>query len=284
MLTRPDRPRGRGRALEGSPVKRLAEARGLPLLQPETLRSAAALEPLSAWNPDVLVVVAYGLLLPPEVLALPRLGCLNIHASLLPRWRGAAPIARAVLAGDAVSGVSLMLMDAGLDTGPVLLQRSLALPPGVTTGALQERLAALGAGLLPAGLEALAQGSAQAQPQSEAGVTYAPKVHKSEAPIDWTRSAAEIDRQVRAFNPWPIAQTQLGGEPLRIHAGRPLERAPSGVPAGTVVALTGEGILVQCGEGVFAIGQLQRPGRRILAAGEFAHAGTLEQGQRLGAA
>src|SRR6202044_1080142 len=199
VLTQPDRPAGRGRELTASPVKRLAQELQLPLSQPATLQNAAARALLASWGVDALVVVAYGLILPPAVLALPRLGCLNVHASLLPRWRGAAPIQRAILAGDRQSGVTIMQMDAGLDTGAVLEQRAIAIAPGSSAGQLQASLAQLGAGLLLDALAALEAGRAQPRPQPQEGVTYAAKVSKAEAIIDWRSGAEQIERQVRAF-------------------------------------------------------------------------------------
>ena len=217
VLTQPDRPSGRGRHLTREPGEARGARAGLPLAQPPTLASDTARTQLALWAPDVLVVVAYGLLLPRELLALPRFGCLNIHASLLPRWRGAAPIQRALLAGDAETGVSIMQMEAGLDTGPLLLQRRLAIEPGATAGSLQEALARLGAAALIEVLAALEAGTQPPPvPQSAAGVTYAAKILKAEARIDWTAEAPGIERQVRAFNPWPVAETSLEGAQLRI--------------------------------------------------------------------
>jgi methionyl-tRNA formyltransferase len=282
VLTQPDRPSGRGRRVLPSPVKLAAQSYGLPVSQPASLRSDEPLAALRAWRPDALVVVAYGLLLPPAVLELPRFGCINIHASLLPRWRGAAPVARAILAGDTETGVTIMSMDAGLDTGPILLERSLPIDRAATTGSLQQALATLGAAALLEVLEDLAAGRARPRPQPAAAATYAPKVQKAEALIDWRASASVIERQIRAFNPWPIAETRWEGEPLRIHAGAADATVAEMREPGTVIGVEREAIWVACGEGRLAITELQRPGRRQLPAGEFANAGQLSVGQHLG--
>jgi methionyl-tRNA formyltransferase len=291
VLTQPDRPSGRGRKLSASPVKRAALEFELPLAQPQTLTDPAARAPLAEWRPELLVVVAYGLRLPRGVLDLPPLGCINIHASLLPRWRGAAPIERALLAGDARTGVSIMQMDPGLDTGPILLQRSIEISPQDTGGTLRARLAALGAELLIESLEGLTEATLHAEPQPSEGVSYAPRIEKVEARIDWSRDAAEIDRQVRAFNPAPVAETVLDGEPLRVFAGhvvnaREIEykvpgSAPIMSPSGTILEVSGDDLVVQCGRGVFAITQVQRPGRRVLGVRDFSHTRALT-GRQLG--
>jgi methionyl-tRNA formyltransferase len=283
VLTQPDRPKGRGRVLTPSPVKQAALELGVPVAQPETLRTEAGRAALEEWRPDVLVVVAYGQILPPEVLKLPRLGCVNIHASLLPRWRGAAPIQRAILAGDRETGVTIMQMDEGLDTGPILLQRSLPIEATSTAATLHDRLAALGAEALLEALEGLERGDLVPRPQPAEGVTYAAKLEKSEALIDWSRTADEIERQVRAFDPWPVAETRFEGEQLRIHAAHAVrgeEVAPDVAP-GTIVAVKPDAILVRCGQGLLAVTRVQRPGRRPVAAHEFALGRRLE-GLRLG--
>lgn len=273
VLTQPDRPAGRGRELRASPVKQFALAHGLPVDQPPTLRTPEARGPLAAWQPEVLVVVAYGLILPQAVLDLPRLGCLNIHASLLPRWRGAAPIQRAILAGDAETGVAIMQMEAGLDTGPVLLERRTPIGDDDTSGTLHERLAHQGAAALLEALVQLEAGRAHPVAQSAAGVTYAHKIDKREAQLDWQRSAAQLDRQVRAFQPWPVAQTQVRGETVRVHRARPMSMPTAAVPPGKVVALDDDGIVVACGGGdALALQLLQRPGRNVVTAREFAAA------------
>jgi methionyl-tRNA formyltransferase len=280
VLTQPDRPAGRGRQLAQSAVKQFALAHGLEVAQPPTLRSEAGRAPLAAWAPDVLVVVAYGLILPPEALAIPRLGCVNIHASLLPRWRGAAPIQRAILAGDAETGVSIMMMEAGLDTGPVLAMRRVPIGATATSGSLHDELAALGADALLGALDDLVAARAQPAPQPQAGVTYAAKIDKSEARIDWAQAAAQVDRQVRAFRPWPVAETRLDGEPLRIHRAQVLDDVAAArgadVRPGTVLGLRDAGIVVACGTGCLAIAELQRAGRRAVSAREFANGMTLD--------
>ena len=285
VLTQPDRPRGRGRQLASSAVKQAAERHGIPILQPQSLRrDPTILAGLVSLQPDALIVVAYGLMLPPPVLHLPRYGCLNIHASLLPRWRGAAPIQRAVLAGDAQTGITIMQMEEGLDTGPILLQQPLAIESSDTAAALHDRLAALGATTNLNALDALEDGSLRPRPQPTAGVTYAAKISKAEAVIDWTHSAASIVRQVRAFVPWPIAETRFEGEPLRIHAAAlvspsapaaaPTDLAPASRPAptaspGTVIGLSELGVIVSCGEAAVVLLEVQRPGRRTVSGRDF---------------
>ncbi|MFM7627807.1 MAG: methionyl-tRNA formyltransferase, partial [Gammaproteobacteria bacterium] len=275
VLTQPDRPAGRGRRVEHGAVKEFALAHGLPVAQPATLRSAEGREPLVGWNPDVMVVVAYGLILPPEALALPRSGCLNIHASLLPRWRGAAPIQRALLAGDAETGVAIMQMDAGLDTGPVLLERRVAIGPDEDSPALHARLAALGAAALLEALDGIEAGTLLPRAQPAEGVTYAAKLDKSEARIDWREDAAAIARRVRALRPWPVAETTLHGEQVRVHHARALPGAASSADAaaapGAVLGLEDEMLVVACGRGRLGILELQRAGRRSMTAREFAN-------------
>jgi len=266
----------------------------LPLFQPRTLRSESAQAQLRAWQADVLVVVAYGLLLPPEVLSLPRFGCLNIHASLLPRWRGAAPIQRAILAGDTETGISIMQMDAGLDTGPVLLERRITLRRDHTAGTLQSELAELGASALLEALAGVAAGTLPATAQSVHGVTHAPRIVKAEARIDWTLDAGQIERQVRAFNPAPIAETVLAGEQLRILAASALsasevcgmddnsaESDPKNRDPGIIIGLQGDSMLVRCGAGLLAVTEVQRPGRRPVSARNLSHSLPLA-GRRLG--
>ena len=284
VFTRPDRPRGRGQRMTASPVKEAALAARLPLSQPAALQGGAALDELATWRADVLVVVAYGLILPQSMLDAPRLGSVNIHASLLPRWRGAAPIQRALLAGDTQTGITLMRMEAALDAGPILLQRPIGIRATDTSGRLHDEMAGLGARTLLEGLDALAEGRLRPTPQPPEGVSYAAKIAKSEAVIDWRRSAVEIDRQVRAFNPWPVAETRFEEEPLRILAVRLPVGAAAGVPGaapGTLVALLDEALVVQCGTGNLALTQVQRPGRRAVTAREFA-GGRALLGQRLG--
>ena len=298
VLTQPDRPSGRGRRLTPSAVKGEALRHKLPLLQPQTLKDQAALATLAAWQPDVMAVVAYGVILPSEVLALPRLGCLNIHASLLPRWRGAAPVQRAILAGDEHTGVTIMLMDSGLDTGPILLQRRLAVHARETSGSLHQRLAALGAPALLEALEGVAQGTLRAHPQRSDGAIYAAKVEKSEALIDWGRDALDLERAVRAFNPRPLAEARFAGEPVKIAAARLPSPTADGHAAnsdpvlvlikpidslehqsGSIIGLEDGAIWVRCGHGCLGIMELQRPGKRRISATDFAHSCTLS-GQR----
>ncbi len=282
VLTQPDRPSGRGRHLSVSPVKAFAETHRLPLLQPASLRDEAPRAQLAAWDPEVLVVVAYGLILPPALLELPRYGCLNIHASLLPRWRGAAPVQRAILAGDSVTGVTIMRMDQGLDTGPMLLRKEIAIAPDDTSGSLLAALAALGVSALLETLAGLVAGTIEARPQPGEGATYAQKVEKSEALIDWSRDAADIERKVRAFDPRPIAETALGGERLRIHSAVNMPvKDEKAHEFGSIISVRDGIMRVQCGEGVLGVQKVQKPGGRVLAVSEFAHNQHLV-GRRLG--
>ena len=298
VLTQPDRPKGRGRQITAGPVKAAALGFGIPVSQPVSLKDEAGRAELEAWKPDVLIVVAYGLILPKAVLAIPRLGCINIHGSLLPRWRGAAPIQRAILAGDTSTGVTIMLMDAGLDTGPMLLKKAIAIGSTETGGSLHDRLSALGAPALLDALEGYSAGTLPAVPQPTEGVTYAAKIEKSEGLIDWRRDALEIDRQVRAFNPWPVAETRLDGEQLRVFGSSVVEdgraanggpepraidadRAANGVVPGTIATVGDAGVVVQCGRGQLALRELQRPGRRAVPASDFIR-GIQLTGRRLG--
>ncbi|HEY4873577.1 MAG TPA: methionyl-tRNA formyltransferase [Steroidobacteraceae bacterium] len=284
VFTRPDRPRGRGQRMSASPVKEAALAAGLPVSQPATAQDGAALHELKSWRADVLVVVAYGLILPQPLLDAARLGSVNIHASLLPRWRGAAPIQRAILAGDTQTGITLMRMEAALDAGPILLQRSVPIRATDTSARLHHTLAALGAQTLLEGLDALAEGALPPTPQSQEGVSYAAKIGKSEAAIDWGKSATEVDRQVRAFNPWPVAETRFEDTQLRILAARIYQDAApqvQGAAPGTVVLMLEDAVVVQCGEGYLGLMQVQRAGRRPITAREFA-GGRALLGKRLG--
>ena len=272
VYTQPDRPAGRGRALAASPVKREAVARGIPVFQPQTLRDAAAREQLRALQPDLMVVVAYGLILPRAVLEIPRFGCWNVHASLLPRWRGAAPIQRAIQAGDAQTGVCLMRMEAGLDTGPVLLERRTPIGAEETGGQLHDRLAELGAQVLADGLGLLRAGIRPVpRPQPEEGVTYAHKLDKAEARLDWSRPAAELARTVRAFHPWPVAEARVAGERLRIHAATALDLDHAAAP-GTLLGASREGIDIACGQGVLRLRTVQRDGGRAITAADWLNA------------
>ena len=272
VYTQPDRPAGRGRVLTPSPVKREAGTRGLVVRQPERLKDAAVQDALRALEPDLMIVVAYGLLLPQAVLDIPRFGCWNVHASLLPRWRGAAPIQRAIQAGDAETGVCLMQMEKGLDTGPVLLKLATAIAPQDTAGDLHDRLAQLGAQVITDGLGLLRAGIRPVpQPQPEAGVTYAHKLDKAEAWLDWTRPAPQLADQVRAFNPWPVAEAEVAGEKLRIHAATALALAHDQAP-GTLLAAGREGIDIACGKGALRIRTLQRAGGKAITAADYLNA------------
>jgi methionyl-tRNA formyltransferase len=271
IYTQPDRPAGRGRRLSASPVKERGLALGLPVEQPATLRDAGAAATLAAHAPDVMVVVAYGLLLPQAVLAVPRLGCLNIHASLLPRWRGAAPVARAIMAGDATTGVCIMRMEAGLDTGPVMLRHEVPIGARETAGELQTRLAAEGARLIVPALDALATGTARFESQDAAQASYAHKLEKSEARLSWREPARMLERRIRALNPWPIAETTLDGAQLRIHEAEVVP-AQSGKVPGTILRAGADGIVVMTAEEALAIRRLQLPGRRVVPAADFANA------------
>ncbi|NDE00856.1 MAG: methionyl-tRNA formyltransferase [Gammaproteobacteria bacterium] len=275
VLTQPDRPAGRGRKLGTSAVKDFALQHDLPLAQPLSLRAAEGREPLLHWQPEVIVVVAYGLILPLEVLSLPRFGCLNIHASLLPRWRGAAPIQRAILAGDEYTGVTLMQMDVGLDTGPMLLQRRVPIDADTDSLTLHATLARLGAEALLETLEGLEAGTLSAQPQPSSGVTYASKIDKAEARIDWRQDAIDIARRVRAFRPWPIAETTQRGEQVRIHEAVVLDDSAvgrlAGTAPGTLLGLHADRLVVACGRDCLGVGVLQRAGRRSVTAREFAN-------------
>jgi len=273
VFTQPDRPAGRGQALHASAVKRRALELGLTVHQPAGFKLPEVQTLLLDLKLDALVVVAYGLILPPDALSAPALGCFNIHASLLPRWRGAAPIQRALLAGDAMTGVTIMRMEAGLDTGPMLASRSIDIASCDTAKTLHDRLAMLGGELICETLDALADGGAGETPQPANGVTYAEKIDKAEALIDWRNDAMAILRRVRAFNPWPIAETRLHGAQLRIwEAVLPAAAGPAaagGDAPGTVLALSPEGIDVACGRGALRLTRLQLAGRKPLAAAEF---------------
>ncbi|MBD8525211.1 methionyl-tRNA formyltransferase [Pseudomarimonas arenosa] len=271
VLTQPDRPAGRGRQLQPSPVKQLAQIQGLPVWQPETLKDAELQRQLAELQLDLMVVVAYGLLLPRKVLALPRHGCWNLHASLLPRWRGAAPIQRAIEAGDSETGICLMQMEVGLDTGPVLLSKSLSIAADETAGSLHDRLSQLGAEVLGEGLRRLQSGQLPSpQTQPEEGVSYARKLEKTEAQLDWQAPARALYNKIRAFSPWPVAECVLAGERLRVHAAELVESV-SGTPGEVVQAGQGR-LLVACAEGGLALTRVQREGGRVIAVADYLNA------------
>lgn len=288
VLTQPDRPAGRGLKLQPSAVKQFATAHAIPVAQPRSLRldgkypddAAAARSALEAAQPDVLVVAAYGLILPQWVLDLPRLGCLNIHASILPRWRGAAPIHRAIEAGDAQTGVTIMQMDAGLDTGDMLLLERVAIAPDDTTATLHDKLAALGARMIVEALELAACGGLRPTPQPAEGVTYAHKIEKSEAAIDWSQSAEAIERRIRAFDPFPGATAKVHGETVKAWRAHAIANARGSVAPGTIVAIDDHGIGVACGQGRLEITELQRAGGKRLRFADFLRGFPLEPGQR----
>ncbi|SIT35208.1 10-formyltetrahydrofolate:L-methionyl-tRNA(fMet) N-formyltransferase [Paraburkholderia piptadeniae] len=287
VLTQPDRPAGRGMKLQASPVKRYAQEHGIEVAQPPSLRrsgkfpaeAATAIDQLRATPHDVMVVAAYGLLLPQEVLDIPPRGCINIHASLLPRWRGAAPIHRAIEAGDAETGITLMQMDAGLDTGAMISEVRMPIHDTDTTATLHDRLAEAGAKLIvDALIELERSGKLASTPQPADGATYAEKIGKHEAALDWRRPAAELARQVRAFDPFPGGAATLDGTVLKIWSACAVE-APRNAEPGAIVDVTPEGIVVACGEGALRIAQLQKPGGKRLAVRDFLAGSTLAAGQ-----
>jgi methionyl-tRNA formyltransferase len=278
VLTQPDRPAGRGMKLQASAVKQWAQQQGLPLAQPRSLRldgkypedASAAREAIKAARADVMVVAAYGLLLPQWVLELPKSGCLNIHASLLPRWRGAAPIHRAIEAGDSETGVTIMQMDAGLDTGDMLLLESVPIAPAESTASLHDKLAALGGRLIVKALKQVSSGGLSSRPQPAAGVTYASKIRKHEADIDWAQNAAAIERRIRAFNPFPVAFSSLGNESVRLHHALVLAGvAPGSAAPGEVLAATAAGVDIATADGVLRATRLQKAGGKAMDAADF---------------
>ena len=274
VLTQPDRPAGRGVALQPSAVKKVALAHDIEVFQPLTLKDAEAQAKIAAVGAEVMVVAAYGLILPQAVLDMPRFGCINIHASLLPRWRGAAPIQRALLAGDAETGVCIMQMEAGLDTGPVLLRGAFPIEATDTTASLHDRLAGLGARLC---VEALGKLPLPAEAQPAEGVTYAHKIEKAEAVIDWTKPAIELDRHIRAFNPFPGAQAVFGGQTVKLWQASPV--AGSG-PVGSVLAVDKKQIVIACGAGALAVSELQKAGGKRLPVQQFLAGHPLKVGDR----
>jgi methionyl-tRNA formyltransferase len=283
VYTQPDRPAGRGRKLAMSPVKECALAHALKVLQPATLKTEGETNALRTLAPDAMIVIAYGLILPQAILDIPKHGCINVHASLLPRWRGAAPIQRAIEAGDAVTGVTIMQMEAGLDTGPMLATAETAITADDTGASLHDRLSTMGAQLLVDTLARLERGAVTAQPQDAVHATYASKLNKDEARIDWSANAATLARRIRAFNPWPVAHTTLDGKPLRLWLATANDANTSSQPPGTVLAATADGIRVQCGRGVLSITQLQPEGGKPLDVRAFLNGRPLAPGTRLGA-
>ncbi|MBF0284646.1 MAG: methionyl-tRNA formyltransferase [Magnetococcales bacterium] len=281
VFTQPDKPAGRGMKLTPPPVKELAEKQGIPLFQPRRMRDPEALEMLRGLDADLAVVAAYGQILPKEILETPRFGCLNIHASLLPRWRGAAPIHRAVMAGDAVSGVTLMQMDEGLDTGAMLGTRERPLDDAITTGELHDCLSRLGAGLMREVIAELKEGRIQPRPQPAEGATYAKKITEAERRIDWRLEAVEVNRLVRGLHPFPSAYALRGEEPLKVLACRPACRSHDGTP-GEVLALHDDGPEIACGAGGVILTEVQAAGKRRMAAGEWMRGQRLKPGDRLG--
>ena len=277
VLTQPDRPAGRGLTPKPSPVSKLAEGRGIGILQAETLKDSGVRGEIERLRPDAIVTAAFGLIFPQAILDIPRLGSINVHASLLPRWRGAAPIQRALLAGDGTTGVSIMKMEAGLDTGPVLLREAIPISDSDTAGTLTGRLADLGGKLLVCALDALQTGGLDAEPQPAEGVTYAPKLDKRELRVDWREDAMTVDRRVRAFNPSPGAGTRLRGVELKIWS---CALATGKGEPGEVLGADKRGVCVACGEGALAVTELQRAGGKRLPAAEFLHGFQLSAGER----
>ena len=287
VLTQPDRPAGRGLALQASPVKQLAQAHGIPVAQPEALRTGGrhaevaegAQALLRATSCDVMVVVAYGLILPQAVLDIPRLGCINIHASLLPRWRGAAPIQRAIEAGDRETGVAIMQMDEGLDTGPVLAVEATPIATDDTAATLHDRLAQMGARLVVDTLHRMKKGQAVAVPQPQEGATYAAKILKDEAALDFSLPSAVLARRINAFNPFPGAAAFFEGVPVKMWRAEPIDAPTAGRPGEVLAADPQVGVLVACGDGVLRVKELQKPGGKRMAASEFVKGFPLEGGR-----
>jgi methionyl-tRNA formyltransferase len=281
VLTQPDRPSGRGMQLTASPVKQLALQHGLPLMQPATLKTEEAQQAIVQFNADLMVVAAYGLILPKAVLQIPRLGCLNIHASLLPRWRGAAPIQRAILAGDAETGITIMQMDEGLDTGAMLLKKSCTIVHDDTAQTLHDKLAELGAKAIVEALQEMEQGKLVPEQQDAQQATYAAKLSKSEAQLDWHQGAAVLERAVRAYFPFPIANTIFGEVPVKILRAH-LAESGNAEP-GTVIAVENKRILVACGNGALGLEILQKPGGKALPVAQFLQSLPIKVGDRFNA-
>ncbi|MBP0049941.1 methionyl-tRNA formyltransferase [Marinobacterium sp. AK62] len=283
VYTQPDRPAGRGRKLRPSPVKTLALEHDVPVYQPLSLKDPAEQQTLADLNADLMIVVAYGLILPQAVLDAPRLGCINVHASLLPRWRGAAPIHRALLAGDETTGITIMQMDAGLDTGDMLSKAECSIRPDDTSGSLHDRLAALGAQTLAETLGPLAAGQLKPEQQDDSQATYAHKLEKREGQIDWQQPADAVARAIRGFNPWPVCFTTLGDDNLRVWAGTP-DNSPHDAQPGTILSADKQGLRVACGQGSVCLTELQLPGGRPQPVQTLlnAHSARLAPGVRLG--
>jgi len=283
VFTQPDRPAGRGKKLTPSPVKELALAHGLPVFQPASLKDPDAQRLLTDLAPDLFVVVAYGLLLPRAVLDIPRHGCINVHASLLPRWRGAAPIQRAIEAGDSLTGITIMGMDVGLDTGDMLRKVSCPIAADDTGGSLHDKLAALGPPALLATIADIARGETHPEKQDDSLATYAAKISKQEAEIDWRGDAIVIDRRIRAFNPFPVAYTLLAGEPLRIWRAAPVTTEHSAAP-GTLLAVNDDSVTLACGHGALRLLEVQLPGKKRMPMAELLRGNPrlFAPGQRLG--
>ncbi len=279
VYTQPDRPKGRGKKLTPPPVKELALGAGIPVFQPQKLRDPAAVEELKALAPDLIVVVAYGQILPQAVLDIPKYGCINVHASLLPKYRGAAPINKCIVDGETETGVTTMLMDIGLDTGDMLVKKSLAIGPDETAGELHDRLMVIGREAMDETIDRICDGTLVAEPQDDSLSNYAPLMKKEDGRIDWTRAASEVHNQVRGLAPWPSAFTSLGGETLKIAGTRPVEESGE---AGTVLAADAKGVLVACGDGALLIGLLQLPGKRMMPAADFLRGNDLPSGTALG--
>lgn len=282
VYTQPDRPAGRGRTMQASPVKAWAEAREVPVYQPINFKDPKAIETLAALSPDVLVVIAYGLILPQAVLDIPRLGCINVHASLLPRWRGASPIQQALLHGDQETGVTIMQMDAGMDTGAMLTKASCSILPTDTVEDLHDRLANLAAEPLLKTLDLLATGAIQAEPQNSSLATMAPKISKEDAHINWSATAVEIERQIRAFNPWPICWTSYQEQIIRIHQARVVEH--SSMQPGAIIAIQKTGMLVATGKNALLIEKIQFPNGKVITVLDWLNSGKnqLQPGMTLG--
>ncbi|MGL5359196.1 MAG: methionyl-tRNA formyltransferase [Shewanella sp.] len=271
VYTQPDRPAGRGKKLTASPVKSLALAHNIPVYQPSSLRKESAQQELAALNADIMVVVAYGLILPKVVLDTPRLGCINVHGSILPRWRGAAPIQRALWAGDSETGVTIMQMDVGLDTGDMLLKTSLTIEEDDTSASLYEKLAEQGPEALLQALEGLAEGTLSAEKQDEALANYAEKLSKEEAKLDWNKSAKQLWQEVRAFNPWPMSYFEHQGQTIKVWQAKLSEASSSAAP-GTIISASKKGIEVATGNGVITLLCMQLPGKKPLSVADILNA------------